>query len=389
MLTRDFIVVTAATMSFMVGFGATLPVLPRYVSGPLDGSDLAVGIVVGSYAISAILLRPFIGRMGDLHGRRLLIMVGASVTGIGMLAHIPADSISLLIGARLIVGAGQGAIFVGAATLINDLAPPDRRGQAASYFSVAIYTGLGFGPFIGETLLARGSYDLVWGVVTAAMAGAVAIASFLPKGLPLTYDDDEPIVERTGISKVLHPDGLGPGIILFLGVVGFIGFNTFVPLYGEEIGLDDVAAVFLLFSGVVLLVRLVGSRLPDTFGPIVVGTVALAAGATGLLGIAIWQSPVGLYVFTVVLAVGSSLLYPALMTAAVNAAPERERSSAVATFTMFFEIASALGGAVLGIVASLSSYSGAFVAAACFSLTALVMLHVYLRPRLAVRSAHV
>jgi MFS family permease len=91
-----------------------------------------------------------------------------------------------------------------------------------------------------------------------------------------------------------------------------------------------------------------------------------------------------------VLALGSSLLYPALMTAAVNSAPERERSSVMATFTMFFEIASVAGGAVLGVVASQTSYSGAFVAAACFSLAALVMLHGHLRPRLAaVGSDHV
>ena len=389
LLSRDFVLVTVATASFMISFGATLPVLPRYVAGPLEGSDLAVGIVVGAFAVSAIVLRPVIGWVGDTRGRRLLIVVGALVVALGMLAHIPADSVGPLIVARLVVGAGQGTMFVGAATLVNDLAPAERRGEAASYFSVAIYTGLGVGPFLGESLLRATTYDTVWLAVAVGMLIAALIGLTLPRGLPALDEGAPPPRPRTGMGKLLHPDGVRPGIVLFLGVVGFIGFNTFVPLYGEEIGIDDVAAVFLLYAVVVLIVRIAGSRLPDVYGPVVIGTIGLGAGAIGLLGIAAWQVPLGLYIFTVVLAAGSALIYPALMAAAVNSAPDSERSAVVASFTMFFEVASAGGGAVLGAVASQTSYAGAFVAASMFSVMALVILHLYLRPRLAVRSAHV
>ena len=42
----------------LLAVGAVLPVLPRYVHGPLDGGNIAVGIVVGSYAATGLLLRP-------------------------------------------------------------------------------------------------------------------------------------------------------------------------------------------------------------------------------------------------------------------------------------------------------------------------------------------
>ena len=389
LLTRDFALVTLATGFFMLSFGATLPVLPRYVSNELGGSDLAVGIVVGSYAVSAIALRPLVGRLGDSRGRRLLFVGGACLTAVGMAAHIPADSVGLLIGARLLIGAGQGAAFVGATTLVNDLAPPDRRGEAASWFSTAIYVGLGLGPFIGEALLSRASFDAVWVAVTVGMVIAALIGLTMPKGVPEVIDDGWTPEVRTGLARLLHPTGVGPGVIVFLGAMGFIGFNTFVPLYGEELGMSDVAGVFLLFSAVVLVVRLLGRKLPDAYGPVVVGSVALAASSMGLLGVGALRSIVGLYLFTIVLGFGSALLYPALMAAAVNAAHERERSAVIATFTLFFEFASVAGGAVLGIVASQTSYAGAFVAAACFALAGLVMLHLYLRPKLEVGSVHV
>ncbi len=384
MLTRDFVVVTLASMAFMVAFGATLPVLPRYVSDGLGESDVAVGIVIGASAISAIALRPAMGRIGDRRGRRVLMVGGAVVTALGIAAHVPADSVADLVVARLIVGAGQGALFVGAATLVNDLAPAERRGEAASIFSVAIYVGLGFGPFLGEWILGRASFDAVWWTAAAGLVVSAAIGLLAPVGLPVTHD--EPAAPLTGMARLLHPAAVGPGTVLLLGVVGFVGFNTFMPLHGEEIGLDDVAAVFLLFAFVVLTVRLLGSRLPDQHGPVVIGTVALGASAIGLLGIAAWLDPVGLYLFTIPLAIGSALLYPALMAAAVNNAPDNERSSAVATFTMFFELATALGGALLGVVASLTSYSGAFVAAACCALVGLAVLRLSLGPRLAARA---
>lgn len=388
-VTRDFAVVTLSAAFFMLAFGATLPVLPRYVSDGLGQGDVAVGIVMGSAAVSAIALRPAIGRMGDVRGRRALIVGGALVTALGMAAHVPASSVGVLVLARLVVGAGQGALFVGSATLVNDLAPADRRGEAASYFSVAIYVGLGFGPFLGEWILGRTSFDVVWWTVVAGLLVAAVVGLFAPTGLDAGDDDEPPPVPRTGLARLLHPAAVGPGTVLFLGVVGFVGFNSFVPLHGEEIGLDDVAGVFLLFSVVVLVVRLTGSRLPDAHGPVVIGTVALVASAIGLLGIAAWRAPIGLYLFTVVLAVGSALLYPALMAAAVNSAPDNERSSAVATFTMFFEVSSALGAAVLGVVASQTSYAGAFAAAAMFSIAGLVVLHVRLARELEVGSPHV
>lgn len=396
LLSRPFVVVTLTCAAFFVSFGATIPVLPRYVSDELGQGDAMVGLVAGSFALSAIVLRPFIGRWGDRHGRRVLIVSGALLTAAGHLGHVVADSVPLLVAVRLLIGAGQGAFFVGAATLVADLSPPARRGEAASYFSIALYLGLGVGPFVGEALLAARSFDEVWVFATVGGVVAAVLGSTLPARVPtgepvdLRVPTGEPEVAavdpRPGgggrRAPLFHPAGLGPGAVLGLGVIGFVGFNTFVPLFGEGIGLDDVAPVFLLYSVVVVTVRLFGARLPDRLGPARAGSAALVATGGGLLVAATVQSPAGLYVGTAVLAVGSSLLYPALNAAAVNAVGDDERSSVVATFTVFFEVGTALGGLVLGVVAALTSYAGAFVGGAVSSACALALLWIWLVPRL-------
>ena len=53
----------------------------------------------------------------------------------------------------------RGLVFVGAATLIADMSPRARRAEGASYFSVAVFGGIGIGPIIGEAVLADDNFE--------------------------------------------------------------------------------------------------------------------------------------------------------------------------------------------------------------------------------------
>ena len=74
------------------------------------------------------------------------------------------------------MGLGEACFFVGATTMATDLAPEERRGEAVSYWSVALWGGLAFGPVLGELLLDGSNYDLVWYVAGALGLTAAAVA---------------------------------------------------------------------------------------------------------------------------------------------------------------------------------------------------------------------
>ena len=83
----------------------------------------------------------------------------------------------------------------------------------------------------------------------------------------------------------------------------------------------------------------------------------------------------GMFIGAAVLAIGGSLLYPALMVAAVDGVPENERAQAMSTFTMFFELSGGIGGPLLGVVAWLSgSTVAAFYGAAALAAVGLPVL---------------
>ena len=102
-------VFVAALLAFLA-IGAALPVLPGYVRGPLHASDLEVGIVVGAFAITSVVCRPLAGRQADRRGRRIVLVAGSSAMALGGTLYLLSGSVPSLVAARLVVGAGEGAV---------------------------------------------------------------------------------------------------------------------------------------------------------------------------------------------------------------------------------------------------------------------------------------
>jgi MFS family permease len=255
--------------------------------------------------------------------------------------------------------------------MVTDLAPESRRGEAISSWSIAVYGGLAFGPTLGEWLLADGDYARVWWV-SAGLAVASGMVGLLTRETVsrLTLDggagaDRPPLISRAA---------LGPGVVLFLGMVGLAGFAAFVPLYVGEIDMEDSSGVFLLYGCTILAVRILGARIPDRIGPLRAGTIATVTAAAGMVVIAAVESPAGLYAGTFVFSLGMSLLYPAMLTLALTGVPPRERGSAVGTISSFFDLSQGLGAAVLGGSVALSGYRGAFVTSAILAFVGAALL---------------
>src|SRR5262249_6860953 len=118
----------AVTFSGIVAVGAVLPILPRYVHGPLDGGNIAVGVVVGCYAVTGLLLRPVAGRIADSRGRKPTMLAGALLVAASGFLYLLPLGIGGLILARLVLGVGEGTVFTSGSAWIVDIAPPQRRG---------------------------------------------------------------------------------------------------------------------------------------------------------------------------------------------------------------------------------------------------------------------
>jgi MFS family permease len=367
-----FVLITLSTFAYFVSVGTLLPTLPRYVEGPLGGGSISVGLVIGAFSLAAVMLRPVVGRIGDARGRRLLILGGAGLVGASVAAYVVASNMVVLLLLRLATGAGEAAFYVGAASAINDLAPEERRGEALSFFSLALYAGIALGPVLGETVLNHTHYNAAW----IASAACAFLACALAIGIPDTRDETQ---EGPRSNRIIHPAALLPGTILAAGIVGLTGFNSFIPLYVLTLGMKGSRLIFVTFSVVVLMVRGFGAQLPDRLGPRFSARAALVTSAMGLAVIAAWAHPAGLILGTVLFALGQALAFPALMTIAIRGAPSSERGSVVGTFTAFFDLAYGAGAISLGAVVDLLGYRGMFATSSAVAVGGLVLLFLYAR----------
>jgi len=366
LLTPRFVALVSGVTLYFLGLNMTLSVLPLFVEGDLGGTDAQVGIAVSSFGLAAACIRPIIGPLGDRHGRQRLIVSGAIVAGLATIATATATSLGMVIAFRALAGLGEAAVFVGAASAAQDLATDERRGEAASYFSLAIYSSLFLGPPLGEWISETFGTDTAW-MLAGGLAVVAASTGIVAPGAPA---EPPPKPERR---VLLHRAALRPGAVLFLGLLGYTGFLAFAALHAEEVGIANTGTVFTVFALVIIFLRIFAAKLPDQLGPIRTSRISLSCGAIGLAVLAVWTEPVGVYVGAAILAVAQSFLFPALFALVVDDAPDAERSHAISTLSMFFDLAFGLGGPVIGLVSDTFDRSTAFAVSAGIATFALAM----------------
>jgi MFS family permease len=377
LVTGPFLLAVAGTFGIFLSIGMLLPVLPVYAKGPLDAGNIGIGLAIAAASPTALLFQPIAGRLGDRRGRRLLVIAGPLLMGATIASYTLVDSLWALSALRLATGVGEAMAFVGFATVVNDLAPDDRRGETISLYSLGVWGGLALGPLLGETILGRDSYDAVWLAAAAFASASGLVALALRETRPAAAVGEAP--RRT---RIVHPAALAPGTVLIASAFGFAGFNAFVAVYARHLGLDGAGSIFLVYAAIVIAIRILGRTIPDRLGPRRASGLALCLLAAGLLTIGASGTATGLYAGTVLFACGTALAFPSLMTLAVDAAPESERSSVVGTFGAFADVGFALGAVSLGAVASVAGYRGVFVVGACASLVGVLLLvRLALAPR--------
>lgn len=363
LITPAFVAITVAMLAFFTSGGVFLPTIPRFVAGPLGGSAGTVGLAVGAFAVSSLLMRPFAGRLADRRGRRAMLVLGSIIAVAATFGHLLATSLAILVAMRLILGVGEALFFVAALAAATDLAPEVRRGEAISYASLAIYLGAAIGPLLGEAISGALGFDAAWIAAGLIAIGAIVLSLIAPETLSA-----EARATMPGSTTLLHPRGIVPGLLVLCGAWGMGAYFAFLPLLGDQIGLRGVSGYLALFAIVVVGLRIVGAKLPDRIGAARLSGTALIASASGMAILGAFPTEAGIWVATVVFATGTAFVFPAIMSLAVVGVAPAERGSIMGTAGLFVDAAFGLAPALLGLLAGPAGYGATFLVSAVFAL---------------------
>jgi MFS family permease len=362
------------TFCGLLAVGAVLPVLPRYVDGPLGGGKIAVGVVIGAYAITGLMLRPFAGRFADRRGRKPTVLIGSLLMAIGGFLYLLPLGVGGLIAARLVLGAGEGTVFTAGSAWIVDLAPPERRGRVIGLYGLAVWSGLSIGPLFGELIQHNAGYSPVWIFAGVLPLLGALIATRVPDPFR-----PSPWLEH-GPPSLIAREAVLPGAALALGSIGYAAVASFVVLHLDDRAVGHGALVFGAFATMVVLTRLVGGDLPDRVGPARVAIAAALVEAAGLTTIAFAQSLAVAIAGALAMGAAFSLLYPSLSLLVVDQVSAARRGAALGTFTAFFDAGVGLGAPLAGAMAALTSYEGAFFLSATIALVCAATIALAVAP---------
>ena len=344
LFTADFVRLGLADLAYFTSVGVAVYALPLYVTSRLGGDIGTAGLAFGAFGVTALLCRPFAGRLADTRGRRPLLVIGAVLAGLGMIGIGLADSVVVVVLLRLLQGVAEAAFFVASFAVLADLAPPSRRGEALSYNSLGLYLGLAFGPPFGEFLVERQGFLAAWIGATVLAGVAALLVLLIGETRP-----DGPVAGGHG--RLIHLPAIPASIGFFTSLVAAGGFLAFAALYSAEVGMSNTSLALFVYGATVVVGRITLARLPDRLPSLPLGSVALVLIFVGLAMAAAWSTRTGLIAGTVCMALGVTLSTPAFFSAIIATAGPAERGAASGTASAFLDLGLGIGPIVLGLVA--------------------------------------
>ncbi|MFJ8001135.1 MFS transporter [Streptomyces sp. NPDC096310] len=345
------------------GLGFTVPYLYVYVAQVRDLGASTAGAVLAVFALAALVVLPFIGRVIDRRGPLPVLVGGALVAAVGALAMGLSGSVPAAVAAAGLLGAGTAVMQPALATMIVWSSSPSTRTRAfATQFFLA-NLGLGVGGLIGGQLVDEnrpGSFTLLFSVeaVMFLVLAAIAVTVRLPRpgALPAL-----PGAPARGMRALLSHRAMVHlcllGFVLFFACYG--QFESGLAAYGTEaagidpstlgIALAANTAVIVVAQFVVL--RLVERRRRSRVIAAVGLIWALAWVVAGYAGLGHGGQTVATAAFVSTYALfglGEAMLSPTVAPLVADLAPAESVGQYNSAFALVKQVALAVGPAVGG-----------------------------------------
>jgi MFS family permease len=180
-LTRDFVILFIASILVLGSLYLLIPVLPLYLVDVAGATTTQVGILMGLLTFSSLLMRPYVGRKVDRHGRKPFLVAGAANFVIASLLYIPAGSIWIIPLVLAFQGVGIACFHTASLIYIGDIAPISQRGKSQAWFqssfSVAVMSAAPLGIFLRD----RFGYTSVFIAASIAAAASLVLLVFVPE----------------------------------------------------------------------------------------------------------------------------------------------------------------------------------------------------------------
>ncbi len=376
-------------VGFMValGFGLVAPAIPLFAR-EFGVGKTAAGAVVSAFALMRLVAAPFVGRLVNAVGERVMLAVGIGVVAVSSALAGLAQQYWQLLVLRGAGGVGSIMFSVSAASLLIRVTPSHQRGRAQGLWAGSFLIGLIAGPAVGT--VASFSLRLPFFLYAGTLAGAGTIALVALRNSEFAARQTTiatPLALKTALRDRAYVAAL---VASFAGDFAVVGArSSLVPQFiTDDLGRGTswVYVAFLITSIVSGALLLPFGQIADTRGrrPVIIG--GLAIGAVGFLLLPSWTTAVSLIVSMMLLGVAGAA--DAVAPGAVLGDVVGSRGgTVVAVFQMAGDLGAVIGPIAAGAAADANGYGLAFAISAAVALSPLPFV-LYARETLIPRTSN-
>lgn len=352
-------------------FNLLMPSIPLYITEQMGVPQTKTGIVLSSYAIAMLLIRPFAGFFVDMYSRKKLLLFGFFCYVAIFFGYFWATTILIFVLVRFLHGLMWGLTTVSSSTLAIDVIPSERRAEGIGYYGTFMNVAMAIGPFIAIHIYHEYSFQiLLWCGIAMGILGIIAVALINAPEKPRAEKVNTPVsLDRFFLVKA-WPIFINQLIICFAwGTIG-----PFVAQYGKEISIPNAGIFFLFWASGIIFSRIISGKLVDKGYIHYVNMTAMFIIAIAFCVFASFHNIIAFCVSGLFIGIGFGSMFPALQTLYVNMARNDQRGTANSTYLVGFDLGLSLGMLIGGYISGVFSFEALYFTAAA---TGIVSMFIY------------
>jgi MFS family permease len=372
-LTRDFILCCFAYFAFSSVFTILIPTLPIYLSRS-GSNEVEIGILIGSFAVSSLVLRPFVGKALLKIPEKTFMTAGSLLYAFTSVAYLLIFPFWPFLIVRVFQGIGYAFFTTASITLVANISSEAHRGQSFGYFYLAYNVSNALAPPLGMFLINNFGFTFLFLVCMGLSLCSLFITNRLGRR-QVTLLEKSPVEDGFLLSRKALP----PSIIGFFPFFIWGALTTFFPIYSLNCGVANPGLFFTTYAIVMILCRALGGKILDLYSKERIILPCITAYIISMVILAFSKTLPMFILVAMIYGIGPAFLTPTLVAYALDRGGSP--GPVMGTFQAITDLGMTLGPVIMGIIIHATSYPIMFLFLALFGIIDLNYFYFFVRKK--------
>ena len=371
--TKSFIMLMVGNLFVFMSFQMLIPTLPPYIQS-LGASGLEIGLVTSLFSIGAILIRPFIGFMLEYKTRKPLVLIGVVLLLLITVIYPLSQVVVIFLLFRFVHGLAWGWSTTVNGTAAVDVVPNSRLGEGMGYFGLSITLGMIIAPSLGIYLFQTTTFTNLIYISSALSVIAVVLLATVHYHTPeVVKNTKKEELKFSYLGSLIEKSSWYPAFVTIIIAFGYGSIVTFIVIFGEERGIDQIFLFYLFNAIMASLFRPIAGKWFDQRGPRGLVLICIVLTFIGMWVLSFAYSNLFIAIAGMLFGIGFGSLIPTLQSWTLSKTPANRRGVANGMFFSSIDLGIGLSGLVFGVIAQYVDTGTLFQISSVFLIVAFVM----------------